>query len=208
MRKSFVARLVTGLAATGLLGLFATSALAAPAYLLGKAEGWIGKSRVIKSRVLDAANNSHFLTIGYIAPNGKFAILLPSLAQMRPYSWSQQAQYELVCPGSVTVKPDVKTSKSLSLAVFEGGAIIGDIKLLPDNFANPGDVFSAFMFSSGNSKVHGNCKDSSGSNLLVHVHEFVPKGWFYDINELFAPDLAHEYSGRRPAETKWTFVPK
>lgn len=180
----------------------------------GHAEHWGGGWAVVKSRVVSPGNISHYLTTGVILGNGNFAVPLPGNAQMGPYSFSQRAEYDTACPGTMVVAKDANVSYPLDFAVFRNAKLIGTVELPP--FIS-GQSFTVLMHTSSSLAADGYCGDPPGTvdRLLDHPHYgSTTAGWVYDVNELYAADIVteykylyHEYWSTNPEGPKWTYLP-
>ena len=106
------------------------------------------------------------------------------------------------CPTVKIAPNDLRNSNAANLAVFDGGTLIGRITLEPSVFATVGDEFAALIFFDKAAELNVVCTGT----LTNHLHTSVGLGWNYDINELYAPNLAHEYVGILPENIKWKYA--
>jgi hypothetical protein len=172
--------------------------------LTGTAEKWIGSVKTIKLEVIKPGSGTlEYLGGGTIDATGKFSIVLPGTAVMNPYLENSKAAFKPAnCPTINVNPPDVRGSFIVNLAVFDGATKIGLISLKPDQLAAVGDSYAALLFFDKNAEFNVVCTGGVSTN---HLHSSVGLGWNYDINELYAPNLTHEFVGALPENIKWTY---
>lgn len=171
--------------------------------LTGQVASWIGAAKTIKLEVQKPVLGTfEYLGGGTVDAAGKFSIVLPGTAAMNPYLESSKAAYKPTsCPTIKVNPPDVRGSFIVNLAVFDGTTKIGLISLKPDQLAAVGDVYAALLFFDKNAEFNVVCTGTSTN----HLHSSVGLGWNYDINELYALNLSHEFVGALPENIKWTY---
>ena len=175
--------------------------------LTGIADKWLGTAKTIKLEVQKPVSGTlEYLGAGTIDAAGKFSIALPGMAAMNPYLEDSKAAYKPAdCP-TINLSPaDVRGSFIVNLAVFDGATKIGLISLKPDLNTTVGDSYVALLFFDKAADFTVVCTSGVAYN---HLHASVGLGWNYDINELYAPNLSHEYVGDLPASIKWTYSSK
>jgi hypothetical protein len=173
--------------------------------LTGIAANWSGLSKTIKLEVQKPVSGTlEYLAAGTIDAAGKFSIVLPGTTVMNPYLETSKDVYKPTnCP-TVKVSPsDVRGSSIVNLAVFDGVTKIGLISLKPDFNTTVGDNYAALLFFDKAAEFNVVCSSGASTN---HLHSSVGLGWNYDINELYAPNLAHEFVGVLPENIKWTYT--
>jgi hypothetical protein len=171
--------------------------------LTGTAEKWIGSVKTIKLEVIKPGSGTlEYLGAGTIDTTGKFSIALPGTAAMNPYLENSKAAFKPAsCPTIKVNPPDVRGSFIVNLAVFDGATKMGLISLKPDQLTTVGDSYAALLFFDKNAEFNVVCTGTSTN----HLHSSVGLGWNYDINELYAPNLTHEFVGVLPENIKWTY---
>lgn len=179
--------------------------------LSGKADNWIGKALSIR---LELRKNSgsgstlELLSSGTIDAAGSFSMKLPGLAEMASFVYTAKDFFPVSRCSSTDITPDdVKISYAPRLAVLDGPTLIGYISLGPDGFSNlttPKQVFAALLFFDKAADLNTTCGENGFSN---HLHATAGLGWNIDVNELYAPNLAHEYIGAMPKTIRWVYAP-
>jgi hypothetical protein len=172
--------------------------------LTGIANKWIGTTETIKLEVIKPGSGTlEYLDGGTIDTAGKFSIVLPGTAAMNPYIENSKAAFKPAsCPSIKVNPPDVRGSFIVNLAVFDGATKIGIISLKPDQLVAVGDSYAALLFFDKNAEFNVVCTGGASTN---HLHSSVGLGWNYDISELYAPNLTHEFVGALPENIKWTY---
>jgi hypothetical protein len=172
--------------------------------LTGTADKWIGSAKTIKLEVQKPVSGTlEYLGDGTIDAAGKFSIVLPGTAVMNPYLGNSKAAFKPASCPTIKVNPsDVRGSFIVNLAVFDDTTLIGRISLKPDQLAAVGDSYAALLFFDKNAEFNVVCTGDASTN---HLHSSVGLGWNYDINELYAPNLTHEFVGVLPENIKWTY---
>jgi hypothetical protein len=172
--------------------------------LSGKAQNWLGRALTIKLEVTkrSAISALEYVATGSIDAAGNFSIALPGRTTMQPYLESAIGAFNSsTCP-TIKVSPNtVKNSNAVALAVFDGNTKLGYIALEPSRFSQVGDTFVALVFFDAPANFQVVCTGT----ITNHLHTDVGLGWNYDINELYAPNLSHEYVGKLPEGTAWTY---
>jgi hypothetical protein len=175
--------------------------------LSGTAANWIGTSNTIKLEVQKGSGSSavfEYLGSGSIDATGKFSIVLPGNADMNPYLELVSEAYKPTdCPSIHINPPNARDSFMVNLGVFDGAKLIGRLKLQPDQLNDVGDVVAALLFVDRASELNLTCKQNGLTN---HLHAKLEGGWFYDLNELYAPNLAHEFVDALPPSIQWTYL--
>jgi hypothetical protein len=170
--------------------------------LQGKAENWVGRALTIKLEV-PIDSRLEYPATGSIDTDGSFRIALPGRAVMAPFLTNSKAAFKPEFCQTVNVQPETaKGSNAVQLAVFDGSNLIGRIALEPSRFSQVGDVFAALLFTDQAASFNVTCASDTITN---HLHADVEVGWYFDINEIYAPKLAHEYVGALPRNIKWTY---
>ncbi len=176
--------------------------------LSGTAANWIGTNKTIKLEVQKGSGASasfEYLSSGSIDAAGKFSIDLPGNAEMNPYLELVSDAYKPTdCPNIQINPANARDSFMVNLGVFDGTKLIGRLKLQPDQLNAVGDVVAALLFVDRASEINLTCTQNGLTN---HLHAKLNGGWFYDINELYAPNLAHEFVDALPSSIQWTYTP-
>jgi hypothetical protein len=172
--------------------------------LTGTAANWSGSAKTIKLEVIKPVSGTlEYLGAGSIDAAGKFSIVLPGTAAMNPYLENSKAAYKPAsCPTIKVNPPDVRGSFIVNLAAFDGATKIGLISLKPDQLTAAGDSYAALLFFDKAADFNVVCTTGASTN---HLHASIGLGWNYDINELYAPNLSHEFVGALPENIKWTY---
>jgi hypothetical protein len=171
--------------------------------LTGTAANWNGSAKTIKLEVQKPVLGTlEYLGAGTIDAAGKFSIVLPGRTVMNPYLENSKDVYKPAnCPTIKVGPSDVRGSSIVNLAVFDGATKIGLISLKPDQLNAVGDTYAALLFFDKAADFNVVCSTGVSTN---HLHASVGLGWNYDINELYAPNLSHEFVGTLPEGIKWT----
>ena len=179
--------------------------------LTGKAENWVGRALTIRVELRKdsgATSSFEYLGNGTVDAAGNFSIKMPGRTEMAPFVYPATDFFPSSKCSDVEVTPaDVRDSYGARLAVFDSTTLIGRIGLTPDNWADtttPGQVFAALLFFDKAASFDVTCTEGSFTN---HMHTDVGLGWNIDVNELYAPNLAHEYVGAMPKNVRWAYTP-
>jgi hypothetical protein len=174
------------------------------ATLTGTADKWINSAKTIKLEVLKAVTRTpEYIEMGTIDAAGNFSITLPGTAVMNPYLENSKGAYASVtCPTLKVTPPDTRGSYSVNIAVFDGTTKIGLLSLKPDQTTEVGDIAATLLFIDKAANFDVVCSQGGYTN---HLHAHVDAGWFYNQDELYAPNLGHEYIDALPANIKWTY---
>ena len=174
--------------------------------LTGQAANWINRALSIKLELQKGTGTTatlEYLSAGSIDAAGNFSIVLPDKTTMNPFLQTAKNFFpSTVCPRVEIIPDDLRDSNAAIIAVFDGSTLIGRLSLEPSVFSNVGDVFAALIFFDKAAELNVDCAGSINN----HLHTRVGLGWNFDISEMYAPNLAHEYVDNLPKKIKWTYA--